>query len=123
MSYNVRSVTLASVWVLWRITRNHLLSYLVVMAFFYLFSFLFHHFSLFSIVSQLPSTYTWPDIVTRNQKDHKKAWYSGSTQDSYKICLREDKQFDGLHKNIKIVITSPIKMNQIVFYCYLSNGK
>lgn len=30
-------------------------------------------------------------------------WVEASSQDSFKICLREVKLFDGLHKNIKIV--------------------
>ena len=118
MSYNVRGVTLASVWVLWRITRNHLLSYLVVIAFLPLFFFFIFLYFLSFLSSSRPNT--WPGIVTRSQKDHKKAWYSGSTQYCFKICLREDRQFDGLHKSIKIVIIGPIKINQIVFYLKLS---
>ena len=78
------------------------MSYFVVIAFLPLFfpsSSFFFIFYRFSAPLDL-----YMALVTRIHKDHKTAWYSGSTQDSFKICLREDKGLDGLHKNIIIVI-------------------
>ena len=39
-------------------------------------------------------------------------WVEDVRRDSFKVCLRETKIFDGLHKNIKVVsefLLSPVK--------------
>ena len=36
-------------------------------------------------------------------QDAMAVWMEDSREDSFKICLKESKIFDGVHKNIKVV--------------------
>ena len=120
MSYNVRSVTLASVWVLWRITRNHLLSYLVVMAFFTSCLFFFIIFLYFLSFLSSPRPIHGPTLSRETRKTTRRHDILGQLRTVSKfVSGKTSSSMDFINKNIKSVIISPIKMNQIVFYCYL----
>ena len=44
-------------------------------------------------------------------QDAMAIWVDDLTEDSFKVCLREVKIFDGFHQNIKIVSTCLCKVN------------
>ena len=120
MSYNVTSVTLASVWVIGRITRNHLLSYLVVMAFFTSFLFFFIIFLYFLSFLSSPLPIHGLSLSRGSRKTTRRHGILGQLRTVSKVVSGKTSiSMDFMHKNIKILIISPIKMNQIVFYCYL----
>ena len=116
MSYNVRSVTLASVWVLWRITRNHLLSYLVVMAFFTSFLFFFIIFLYFLSFLSSPRSIHGPTLSRKARKTTRRHDILGQLRTVSKVDQKTSISMDFMHKNIKILIISPIKMKIVTYF-------
>ena len=49
-------------------------------------------------------------------QDAMAVWAEDFTEDSFKICLREVKIFDGLHSNIKIV-------SKLIYFLYCTVNK
>ena len=71
--------------------------------------FLFLFFQLFSVP---PSIFvTARHHLLKRRQDAMALWVEDVRRDSFKVCLRETKIFDGLHKNIKVVSAFP--------FCYL----
>ena len=66
--------------------------------------YLFHSFLLFQRFSIPPSIYvTARHQILKRPQDALALWVEDVRRDSFKVCLRETKIFDGLHKNIKVV--------------------
>ena len=45
--------------------------------------------------------------LLKRPQDAMALWVEDERRDSFKVCLRETKIFDGLHKNIKVVSAFP----------------
>ena len=59
---------------------------------------------LFQRFSIPPSIYvTARHQILKRPQDALALWVEDVRRDSFKVCLRETKIFDGLHKNIKVV--------------------
>ena len=66
--------------------------------------YLFHSLLLFQRFSIPPSIYvTARHQIVKRPQDALALWVEDVRRDSFKVCLRETKIFDGLHKNIKVV--------------------
>ena len=66
--------------------------------YFLLFNLLFQRFSI------PPSIYVTARYqILKRPQDALALWVEDVRRDSFKVCLRETKIFDGLHKNIKVV--------------------
>ena len=58
----------------------------------------------FSAFLNSPSIYaTARHQILKRPQDALALWVEDVRRDSFKVCLRETKIFDGLHKNIKVV--------------------
>ena len=47
--------------------------------------------------------------VLKRPQDALAEWAEDVRKDSFKLCARETKIFDGIHKNIKVVSNIPVK--------------
>ena len=66
--------------------------------------YLFRSLLLFQRFSIPPSIYvTVRHQILKRPQDALALWVEDVRRDSFKVCLRETKIFDGLHKNIKVV--------------------
>ena len=68
----------------------------------------FSLFSIFQLFSVSPSIFvTARHHLLKRPQDAMALWVEDERRDSFKVCLRETKIFDGLHKNIKVVSAFP----------------
>ena len=68
----------------------------------------FSLFSIFQLFSVSPSIFvTARHHVLKRPQDAMALWVEDVRRDCFKVCLRETKIFDGLHKNIKVVSAFP----------------
>ena len=57
--------------------------------------------------------------VLQRPQDALAVWVEDLRKDSFKLCAREAKIFDGIHKNIKVVSSIPVTWFRRYFlFCY-----
>ena len=67
--------------------------------------------------SEIPSVLlTAKHAFPKRKRDAATLWSEDVTKTSFKICIREQQNFDGLHRNISVVSTSK-DLKEMSFLC------